>query len=131
MLKVFTSIYSYNGPNRLDITAKGNDPIGKLFAPSWDLVMKWKNHEINKKQYVSEYYKLMRKSYLSKQEAWDNLLGKDTVVLVCFEKPEDGFCHRLILAGILQKLGADYRGELKRDGTFWGKLDLNEFKEEK
>ena len=130
MLKVFTSIYSYNGSNRLDITVKGNDPTGKLFAPTWDLVTKWKKHEIDKKGYISEYYKLMRKRYLLKKDEWKNLLDKKIVVLVCFEKPEEGFCHRFILAGILQKLRAEYCGELKMDGSFWGKLDLNEFEDE-
>ena len=54
-------------------------------------------------------------------------LKREEVVLVCFEAPEEGFCHRYILANILAKLGATYEGELKTNGEYWGKIDLNKF----
>ncbi len=38
-LRVATARVSYAGPGRLDITRKGEDPIGSAWAPPWTLVM--------------------------------------------------------------------------------------------
>lgn len=37
-MDIWTAQYQYPGPHRLDITVKGQDPIGRLFAPTWDMV---------------------------------------------------------------------------------------------
>lgn len=38
MLTVYTARITYTGPDRLDITRKGNDPIGVAFAPTWAIL---------------------------------------------------------------------------------------------
>ena len=38
--KVYTAQYRYSGLHRLDITVKGKDQVGRVFAPSWDMVIK-------------------------------------------------------------------------------------------
>jgi uncharacterized protein YeaO (DUF488 family) len=53
----------------------------------------------------------MRLSYKENRKRWDELLNQDEVVLVCFCKAGD-FCHRVLLAEILVKLGAEYKGEI-------------------
>ena len=108
MLKVYTSQYRYSGKNRLDITVKSGD---KTFAPTCDIVIKVKKGLMTEEEYTKEYYKLMRKSYKENKNKWDKLLSQDEVVLVCFCRTED-FCHRYILAEILVKLGAEYKGEI-------------------
>lgn len=37
-LTIYTARVTYAGPFRLDITRKGNDPIGVAFAPSWGIL---------------------------------------------------------------------------------------------
>lgn len=111
MLEVFTSQYRYNGPHRLDITVKGKDPFGKYFAPTWKMVIKSKKGLMTQEEYTQEYYSLMRKSYITYPHIWKRLLCMKKIVLVCFCSPNT-FCHRLILAEILQKLGAVYKGEI-------------------
>ena len=39
MLYVSTAHYRYSGPDRLDITVKGRSEDGKIFAPTWKMVM--------------------------------------------------------------------------------------------
>jgi uncharacterized protein YeaO (DUF488 family) len=108
MLKIYTSQYRYNGKNRLDITVKSGSQI---FAPTWDMVIKFKKGLMIEEEYTKEYYKLMRKSYKNNREKWDQLLNQDEVVLVCFCK-KGSFCHRYLLAEILVKLGAEYKEEI-------------------
>lgn len=108
MLKVYTSQYNYRGENRLDITVKSG---GKVFAPTWDIVGKVKRGLITEEQYIKKYYALMRKSYKINRNIWEEILAEEEIVLVCFCKAGD-FCHRLLLAEILVKLGAEYKGEV-------------------
>ena len=109
MLKVYTStIWGYHGPNKLDITVKSGV---KIFAPTWDMVLGYKNGTITKEEYIEKYMQMMRESYKRYKRAWTTLLNGDRVVLCCYCKPGD-FCHRLLLAEILEKLGAEYCGEI-------------------
>jgi len=131
MCHIYTSQYSYRGNNRLDITVKGNDPIGKLYAPTWDLLMAVKKKRLSLEAFSHSFYALMRKRYTENPEKFKQILQQDEIVLVCFERPEAGYCHRYIVANILCKLGGEYKGELNIDGTFWGKVDLSKFDEPK
>lgn len=110
MVKVYTAQYSYSGKDRLDITVKSGD---KTFAPTWKMVMDFKSGRITQEEYTKLYYELMRQSYQSNRQRWDEVLAMNRVVLVCFCH-EGVFCHRLLLARILQKLGAEYCGEIKK-----------------
>jgi hypothetical protein len=127
VLDVYTSQYAYQGEHRLDVTRKGADPYGLTFAPTWELLMDYKKGRISKDAYLQEYFKLMRKRYRENKPAFEQLLNREKVVLVCFETPEEGFCHRYMLAWILTQLGANYKGELRIDGSFWGTPDLERF----
>ncbi|MCL6477087.1 MAG: hypothetical protein K6T65_01600 [Peptococcaceae bacterium] len=109
VLKVFTAQYGYRGKDRLDITVKSGD---KTFAPTWDIVMAYKAGKITQEEYTAMYYALMRQSYRKNRQRWEEVLSMDRVVLVCFCRAGD-FCHRLLLAQVLQKLGAEYCGEIK------------------
>lgn len=107
-LLVYTSQFRYSGPRRLDITARnGSD----LFKPPWELVMAYKNGNVSDIEYEKVYHTLMQDSYRNHKEAWNRLLSCDYTVLVCYCKAET-FCHRLLLAEYLEKLGASYEGEI-------------------
>ena len=107
MLKVYTGTVRGKYANKLDITVKSGEPA---FAPTWEMVMDFKNGYTTPQQYTEIYKNRMRSSYLVYREKWDELLSRDEVVLVCY-CPKGQFCHRHILAKILVKLGAQYLGE--------------------
>lgn len=52
----------------------------------------------------------MRESYRTQRPAWDALLARESVTLVCY-CTDPARCHRTVLASILAKLGAINEGE--------------------
>ena len=62
MLKIHTAQYRYSSSDRLDITVKGQDPIGRVFAPTWIMVSAYKKGYLKKASYILLYSKLMKKS---------------------------------------------------------------------
>lgn len=107
MLKVWTAQYRYRETDRLDITVKTGVAA---FAPSWTMVHGIKNRTLAESQYYDMYQNLMTLSQRYYKEKWDALLARDEVTLVCF-CPAGDFCHRVLLAHILEKMGAQYMGE--------------------
>lgn len=112
MVEVFTSQYGYKGSDRLDITVKTSDG---LFAPTWDIVMGYKNGILSEREYTNIYLKILKRSYKRNKDKWEEILNRDRVTFVCF-CGHGQFCHRLILAKVFEKLGATYRGEIDRNG---------------
>ncbi|HEC63887.1 MAG TPA: hypothetical protein ENI23_01180 [bacterium] len=110
LVDVFTAQFQYSGSDRLDITVKGQDPLGRYFAPSWYLVNEFKYRGLSKSKYKETYLLLMIKSREKHSQEWKELLARDKVTLVCFCKAGT-FCHRLLLANFLEELGAVYKGE--------------------
>ena len=114
-MELFTAQYRISDPDRLDITVKGQDPIGKYFAPTWQMVMDHKKHNYGHARddvYIADYHQMMLNSYHQHNDIWQELLSRPRVVLVCFCAP-GAFCHRLLLAQYLSKLGATHCGELQ------------------
>ena len=109
MVNIYTAQYKYSGEDRLDITVKGNDPIGRIFAPTWEMVRLYKDYK-NEINYVRSYHLLMQRSYRINRKIWEEILNRDSVTLVCFCK-ENSFCHRYLLAEYLEKCGGKYLGE--------------------
>lgn len=114
MVYIYTSQYKYKGNDRLDITAKSIDPIGQIFAPSWYLIMKYKNsvQKLSDQNYYTDHYiQLMRQSYKIHFKKWQWLLNQNEITLVCFCRANT-FCHRYILVNnCLKPLGVKYLGE--------------------
>jgi len=99
-MKVWTAQYRYTGPDRYDVTVKTGDPA---FAPSWDMVMKYKRGKISEEGYTVLYRNLMRRSYRDHYQAWMDLIHLDEVTLVCYCKGGT-FCHRYLLVDLLEKV---------------------------
>jgi hypothetical protein len=118
-LRFYTSTIRVAGgnPSGIDITVKGNHPIGRIFAPTWKMVNDYKSGiKIDKpvaiKQYKAAYCRLMVESYRKNYQTWiKTLTMRNEVIFYCF-CPANDFCHRLLLADYLIQLGADYIGEL-------------------
>jgi hypothetical protein len=114
MLRVYRAqIGTYRGVDALDITIKSAPPEGRPFAPDrWDMVLGAKRGRLSQGAYRAYYLDLMRKSYRERREAWDAVLARSDVTLLCYCAPTVSFCHRRILAReILPALGARYCGE--------------------
>ena len=128
--EVYTARMGYRGKDWLDVTraskVEPNNPgghlgIGLAFAPSQKLL----NYYLERKrgagitdadweEYAGNYTREMRESYRQSRPAWDQLLARGRVVLLCF-CVDPLRCHRTILGQkILPKLGATYLGEISR-----------------
>lgn len=107
-LKVWTGrVGRYMGADALDITVKSGD---KVFAPTWDMVMDYKEGRISEALYTELYRQLMRKSFRTNRARWESVLAMSEVTLSCYCQP-GVFCHRRLLAAFLAKLGAQDMGE--------------------
>jgi uncharacterized protein YeaO (DUF488 family) len=114
MLDIFTAQYRYNGPNRLDITVSSkNNTWGRMFAPTWDMVMGHKRGILSDAEYTEQYHTLMHSSMAHYKQHWTHLFNMPCVVPVCF-CPAGAFCHRVVLATMIQSLNRGvYRGEIQ------------------
>ena len=92
-MKLYSAQYRYTGPDRLDITVKGKDPVGKLFAPTWKMVMGSKEGKITWSEYKEMYKELMRESYSQHKDVWGEILNREEVTLVCICQSGTD-CHR-------------------------------------
>lgn len=113
-MDIYTAQIRYSGADRLDVTVKGQDPFGKFFAPTWDMVRGTKNGTLSEGGYRSMYYGIL----LGLPPAiWSGFQGlskpEGTITLMCY-CPAGAFCHRVILAEVMEnrKLG-EYKGERK------------------
>ncbi len=107
MLEVYTAQYAYDGKDRLDITVGGRT----VFAPTWKMVLAYRAKKISQEEYTEQYIQKMRGSYNLYRKEWNKLLSMKQTVLVCY-CARNKFCHRKLLARILVRLGAVYKGEL-------------------
>lgn len=112
---LYTAQYRYGGSDRLDITVKGNDLNGKMFAPTWDMVNQVKDGSMSEEEYTDRYYKLLNSKWSGsfKTEVLsmvEKLKGED-ITIVCF-CATGKFCHRYLLANWLCfNFGVEYGGE--------------------
>jgi uncharacterized protein YeaO (DUF488 family) len=112
-LTVHTARRWYAGPDRLDISRAGNDPLGRYFAPSQELhdwVQQAGKSEETWEKYVEAYVREMRQLYRLNRRPWEELAARETVTLVCYCE-SFARCHRSLLADILVKLKWTYAGE--------------------
>jgi hypothetical protein len=130
-VETWTARISTRDSDCFDITRKSGGPDGEAFAPSWAILRpaldaRREGDRLRKAldvsgstfierqawdRYVPAYTAEMRASYRDNRAAWDALLARSRVVLVCY-CTDAARCHRTLLAGILGKLGAHVRGEL-------------------
>lgn len=109
MTDIWTAHYRYSGEDRLDVTVKGQHEFGKLFAPSWDMVMAVKNHGTKAHEYyIREFDKILSNVPTG---AWEAILDTDVVTFVCFCRQQD-FCHRNLIVEYIIKTWPNvyYRG---------------------
>jgi uncharacterized protein YeaO (DUF488 family) len=105
-LVVLTDRISSRDRDRFDVTRKSGGPAGHPFAPSWPL-LSWGLAEMRAGRgdaawpvYRDRYVEEMRVSWRRHRAAWDALLARERVVLVCY-CVEETRCHRTVLAELL------------------------------
>ena len=90
----------------IDISVKTGVKPWNIFAPTWKMVTDIKDGQISEKQYIEQYYTLMRQRYKTDRNVFDMLIKKaiqSDVALACY-CPSYTFCHRLLLKDILLKI---------------------------
>ena len=126
MLTISTSRIAYRGSDRIDCTIKTASTIeGKLFAPTWDMVMGVKKFHgdtrfpnvqpISSEEYDQRYYALLRDRYAKNKQVFIDLIHHESVVFCCYcSDPEH--CHRRLSVDILSKIAAHHGIEVKLGG---------------
>jgi len=113
-MDIYTAQYKYNGPDRMDITAKGNP--SHILAPTWNMVNAVKAGKLSEWNYTIQYFSLITKRLFvggsAVHEPFEQLLLiQDSITFVCF-CPPNTFCHRILAARLLEEMGYGiYRGE--------------------
>ncbi len=83
----------------LDITVKSGV---RMFAPDWNSVLSYKNHEIGELEYANRYNHRMLRSQQTNPEAWDKILtAHPRVALACYCRP-GAFCHRHLFRTLMK-----------------------------
>jgi hypothetical protein len=137
---VYTARISSRDQDAFDITAKSGGVQGAPFAPSWEIlrpalaartqalamIAESKREPQHRTfhegralaiedaawaAYVPAYRLEMLASWRQHRAAWEALLARRRVVLVCY-CTDPARCHRRLLAGFLAKMGAVDQGEL-------------------
>ena len=122
MLAFHTARIGFSGAGGLDISRKSGGPLGLCFAPSWDLLKPYLDKrkagaltDQDWQEYRRRFLEEMRQSYQHHRRAWQELLGQRHAVLCCYCDRYP--CHRFLVAWCLLQMGAEYLGELDKDGT--------------
>lgn len=105
------------GINWLDTTVKSGDPV---FAPTWDMVLGYKQGTITEEQYTEQYKRLMEISWQLHETRWLEVLDTDRLVLGCYCAP-GAFCHRRLLAKMMMLVAYQFTD---RHPTVRGELTL-------
>lgn len=126
-----TARIGYRGADGLNVTRNSAGPEGRVFAPSWAILKPALEARVQAKSlttgrdvsaedrararailwaawdaYVPRYQAEMRESYRVHRAAWDALLRRDRVTLLCW-CVDAAMCHRTLLAGFLGQCGAE------------------------
>src|SRR5262249_13389955 len=91
----------------LNTTVKSGSGLGTVFAPTWDMVWQWKQHEIPWETYHQLYTELMRQRYKADPAAFLEALSSDELILCCYCPDTHATtrqCHRYLLVDIMEKV---------------------------
>ena len=114
MCKIATAQIGYKpveNQQAIDITVKTGTGLGRVFAPTWELVSLSKKKQIPWKDYITGYTGLMRHQYVINQKAFLELLSIPEPVICCYcndTSRTTKHCHRYVLIDILQKIATKH-----------------------
>lgn len=91
----------------------------KIFAPTWDMVLGYKDGSVSEEEYRKRYRQLMIESWCAHREQWKEFLRSEGYKAIsCYCKPGE-FCHRLLLVDIFRELCE----KLKIPFNYYGELE--------
>ena len=91
----------------LNTTIGSGTGLGKVFAPTWDMVNASKSGLISWDEYTQQYRNLMRKRYVQQRKSFNAVIHLQEIVLLCYCNKSE--CHRYLLADILKQV-AEHQG---------------------
>ena len=108
-MEIWTAKIGCYDTDELNISRKSGN---LAFAPTTDLMVWYQQGDISQALYTDVYLKCMAQSRVANREEWDKLTKRKRVVLTCYCRA-GVFCHRVLLAEYLERLGLGvYKGEL-------------------
>jgi uncharacterized protein YeaO (DUF488 family) len=121
-LTILTAQMAVSDPDAVDITAgSGLGGPGECLAPLKEMVYGHKAGNgderfqgyppLSDDEYTARYLALLRERYSRDSSTFRNLLERERLVLKCY-CAEGQFCHRLLAAEVLQKIGASMNIEV-------------------
>lgn len=82
------------GQHGLDTTVKSSTGLGRLFAPTWDMVMGHKQKRVSDAEYTAQYLRILDRVPAS---AWDQLAAQPIQTVLCYCSDLAPFCHTHLL----------------------------------
>ena len=117
---VYTGQIGHIQQPHLDITVKSGQGLGRLLAPTWEMVMGFKRGALSQADYEAMYIDLLRQRYRQGRSGFIRILtleNTDAIRLVCYCKPHT-YCHRYLAVEVLEKIARahgipfEYGGEV-------------------
>ena len=96
----------------IDTTVKSGH---HAFAPTWPMVIGYKNGLIDEEEYEQRYVRILEDSLRQNPEAWEYLLSFDAIAVACYCNPSV-FCHRHVLVSFIDQLCTKRRILFQRGG---------------
>jgi hypothetical protein len=84
----------------IDVSIKSGNAA---FAPTYKLLIPYKDGTISEEEYAKQYRELMLRSYMTNQILWNNLVQKERIAIACYCTPGT-FCHRHLLIRYIEKI---------------------------
>ena len=84
-LRIWTARVDYTGLESevvLNTTAKSANGLGRVFAPTWEMVTARKREEITWEQYTERYLNLLRERYQKNQPRFRETCEAEEIVLL-------------------------------------------------
>ena len=91
----------------LDTTVKSGAGLGKILAPTWDIVWGVKKARISEQEYETRYLEILRERYKQNKAAFLAILAAEEVTLACYCHT-GAFSHRHIAVNVLEKIAAHH-----------------------
>ena len=98
------SAFRSDGYFALDITVKSGAGVGRVFAPTWEMVIGYKLGGLDARRYVEQYRSLLKERVPRNLDKIRKFLARHPkITLLCY-CPEGSFCHRHIAAAALERI---------------------------
>lgn len=103
---VYTGQIARLEPPYLDITVKSGQGVGRLLAPTWDMVLRLKRGVLSQDAYQQSYLQLLRERFRQDRAGFLAILtpaNADALHIGCYCAPHT-FCHRYLAVEVLDKI---------------------------